>query len=85
MFGSVKNEKKKINTSGIGLGLVISKMIVTQFNGQINYSSVFGVGSNFNYTFEIQEFDLGLYKQEDKIKNIMRKNSGLAPGRHEAK
>ena len=28
MFGSVKDEKRKINTQGIGLGLVICKLIV---------------------------------------------------------
>jgi len=28
LFGSIKDEKKKINTQGIGLGLVISKLIV---------------------------------------------------------
>ena len=31
LFGSIKDEKKKINTKGIGLGLVISKLIVTKF------------------------------------------------------
>lgn len=29
LFGSIKDEKKQINTKGIGLGLVISKLIVT--------------------------------------------------------
>lgn len=28
MFGSIKDSKRKFNTQGIGLGLVISKMIV---------------------------------------------------------
>jgi K+-sensing histidine kinase KdpD len=28
MFGSIKDDKKKINTNGIGLGLVISELIV---------------------------------------------------------
>ena len=28
LFGSIKDEEKKINTQGIGLGLVISKLIV---------------------------------------------------------
>ena len=31
LFGSVKDTKKNINTKGIGLGLVISKLIVTKF------------------------------------------------------
>jgi len=28
LFGSIKNEQKKINTKGIGLGLVICRLIV---------------------------------------------------------
>jgi two-component system sensor histidine kinase KdpD len=39
MFGSIKNEKKKINTNGIGLGLVISKLIVNKFGGTIDFIS----------------------------------------------
>lgn len=33
MFGSIKDSKSKFNTQGIGLGLVISKMIVQKFGG----------------------------------------------------
>ena len=39
MFGSIKDEKKKINTNGIGLGLVISKLIVNKFDGEIDFFS----------------------------------------------
>jgi signal transduction histidine kinase len=39
MFGSIKDEKKKINTNGIGLGLVISKLIVNKFGGIIDFIS----------------------------------------------
>ena len=55
LFGSIKDEKQKINTNGIGLGLVISKLIVNKFEGEINFSSVFEKGSNFNFTFEVSE------------------------------
>jgi C4-dicarboxylate-specific signal transduction histidine kinase len=37
MFGSIKDEKKMINTNGIGLGLVISKLIVNRFGGMIDF------------------------------------------------
>ena len=52
MFGSFKDEKKKINTNGIGLGLVISKLIVNKFNGYIDFVSKHKKGSTFFYTFE---------------------------------
>ena len=39
LFGSIKNQKKNINTQCIGLGLVISKIIVEKFNGKIDFIS----------------------------------------------
>ena len=39
MFGSIKDSKRKFNTQGIGLGLVISKMIVQKFGGEIKFKS----------------------------------------------
>lgn len=54
LFGSVKDEKRKVNTNGIGLGLVISKLIVTKFNGYIDFVSKHKKGSTFFYTFETQ-------------------------------
>ena len=55
LFGAVKEEKKKINPNGIGLGLVISKLIVSQFNGKIDFISKYEFGSTFFYDFEIQK------------------------------
>jgi signal transduction histidine kinase len=54
LFCSFKDENKKINTNGIGLGLVISKLIVNKFNGYIDFVSKYKKGSTFFYTFEIQ-------------------------------
>ena len=39
--------------NGIGLGLVLSKMIVSKFNGIIDFFSEFGKGTTFYFTFEI--------------------------------
>ena len=39
MFGTIKSEK--VNTGGIGLGLVISKMIVEKFEGSIKFKSAY--------------------------------------------
>ena len=51
MFGSIKDEEKKLNLKGIGLGLVISKLIVEKFTGYIDFISKFQHGSTFFYTF----------------------------------
>ena len=51
LFGSIKDKKRKINLKGIGLGLVISKMIVLKFNGSIDFISEHEAGSTFYFTF----------------------------------
>ena len=56
LFGSIKNEKKKVNTQGIGLGLVISRMIVSKFNGSIDFISKYQKGSAFFFSFELEPF-----------------------------
>jgi two-component system sensor histidine kinase BarA len=55
MFGSIKDEKTKINLDGIGLGLVISKLIVEKFNGEINFFSKYNNGSTFFFSFETKD------------------------------
>ena len=54
LFGSHK--QNKVNTEGIGLGLMISKMIVEHFDGIINFTSEYKKGSIFYYTFRADEF-----------------------------
>ena len=56
LFGSIKSQKKKFNVNGIGLGLVICKMIVRKFGGHIDFTSKYKQGSTFFYTFEIEDF-----------------------------
>ena len=58
MFGSIKDEKNKINVHGVGLGLVICKLIVNKFDGQIDFYSVPKRGTNFFFTFQLQELCL---------------------------
>jgi len=43
-----------MNSNGIGLGLVISKQIVEIFGGQITLKSRLGVGSEFTFTFKLE-------------------------------
>ena len=54
LFGSIKDQKRKINTQGIGLGLVISKLIVEKFNGKIDFISKYKHGSTFFFSFELE-------------------------------
>ena len=70
LFGSIKDEKKQINTQGIGLGLVISKLIVTKFQGQIDFISEFKKGSIFFYTFEIERSSLNDLQMLSKASSI---------------
>ena len=56
LFGSIKSEKHKFNVKGIGLGLVISKMIVNKFGGEIDFISKYKRGTSFFYTFMVEEF-----------------------------
>ena len=53
MFGM--HDNNQISTKGIGLGLSISNLIVKKFNGAIDFTSEVGVGSNFFFTFELNE------------------------------
>jgi len=49
----IKDEEKEANTQGIGLGLVISKLVVNKFNGEIDFISKYQKGSTFFFSFEI--------------------------------
>ena len=54
MFGSI-DIQKKVNTSGIGLGLVISKLICLQFDGDVDYYTQPDRGSTFFFTFGLEK------------------------------
>ena len=56
-FSSFKDPSRNINTRGIGLGLVICKMLVEQFQGTINFKSKYKEGSVFFYTFETWSYN----------------------------
>ena len=57
LFSSFKDEKNKINVGGIGLGLVISKMIVNKYNGQIDFTSQYKKGTTFYFTYEHEPYE----------------------------
>lgn len=53
MFGFLE-ETQAQNKNGVGLGLVISKQIVEQFQGDIWLESEVGVGSTFTFKFKLE-------------------------------
>ena len=55
LFGSIKDEKKNLNMKGIGLGLVICKLIVERFDGKIDFISKYNKGTTFYFTFKLDE------------------------------
>jgi signal transduction histidine kinase len=54
MFGMLKNTRS-MNTNGIGLGLFICKKIVEQFEGEILCQSEFGKGTEFMFSFKLDQ------------------------------
>jgi len=54
LFGCLKTTRK-MNTRGVGLGLVISKMITEEFGGQVRLFSLAKVGSIFQSSFKLLE------------------------------
>ena len=43
-----------MNTKGVGLGLVIGKMITEKFDGAITLESTVGEGSTFTFKFKLE-------------------------------
>lgn len=55
LFGFTnKNKNDTMNQNGIGLGLVISELIVGQFGGAVTFDSEAGKGSTFTFTFKLK-------------------------------
>ena len=52
LFGFLESSKA-VNTKGIGLGLHISKKIIQQFGGEINFVSVWGRGTSFTFVLAL--------------------------------
>ena len=52
LFGFV-DDSQQMNINGIGLGLMIAQQIVDKFEGGISFSSEYGKGSCFQFTFKL--------------------------------
>ena len=71
MFGSIKDEGQQINVHGVGLGLVICKLIVNKFNGQIDFLSKYKHGSTFYFTFEVDDPDIIQPQSRQTLTNVL--------------
>jgi signal transduction histidine kinase len=54
LFGLLSHNQR-MNTKGVGLGLVIGKMITEKFDGDISLDSTVGVGSTFTFKFKLEQ------------------------------
>ena len=64
-----------MNTSGVGLGLVISRQITRQFEGDITFESQQGKGSEFTFSFKLEsQKDIKLRKKSAEICKQEMKN-----------
>jgi K+-sensing histidine kinase KdpD len=57
VFGVVRDVARGTNVRGVGLGLAISKMIVTKMDGHIDFFSDREKGSTFFFTFKVKDFE----------------------------
>lgn len=56
LFGPNRKKDNEQEVKGIGLGLTISKLIVTKFDGHIDYISELKKGSTFFFTFRTESY-----------------------------
>jgi C4-dicarboxylate-specific signal transduction histidine kinase len=54
LFGCLKSTKK-MNAKGVGLGLVISKMITEEFGGEVRLYSTTEIGTVFQSSFLLRK------------------------------
>ena len=55
LFVPRKSNEVRIERSGMGMGLTISRSIVSQFGGELQVESVLHDGSTFSFTFAYNE------------------------------
>lgn len=55
LFSTFKDTTKQVNLNGIGLGLVICKLIVKKFDGYIDFVSREGEATTFFFSFSLED------------------------------
>jgi len=59
-FSKAKQENVSVNKEGVGMGLYISKELITQFGGYITFESVLGCWTKFMVTLPLNTTFLNL-------------------------
>ena len=68
------HDENQLNTSDIGLGLIISDLIVSKFNGKVNFISAPNSGSTFTFTFELYDSSFLLDESSNNPSNQLQLN-----------
>jgi K+-sensing histidine kinase KdpD len=66
MYGSIKS--KRVNAEGIGLGLIIVKLIVEKFGGAISFASKWKKGTTFLFSFECENVEPEEYTHAEMMR-----------------
>ena len=72
LFGFLETTKE-LNTKGIGLGLYISKEIVQQFGGDIDFVSELGIGTSFTLVLALEQVTHEVYQVARNRNPIFKK------------
>ena len=72
LFGFLATTQK-LNTKGIGLGLHISKQIVQQFGGDIDFDSKWQKGTTFTYVLALDQQTKDIQQLVKRTKNPSKK------------
>ena len=73
LFGFLQSTQN-LNTKGIGLGLHISKQIVQEFGGDIDFVSKWQVGTTFTFVIALDQQNQDSKHQIQRIKNPENKS-----------
>jgi signal transduction histidine kinase/ABC-type amino acid transport substrate-binding protein/CheY-like chemotaxis protein len=76
MFESFQQDEQGVKKGGVGLGLVISKKIISAMGGELEVESELGKGSKFFFSIDLPPAKEDVKEKDDQLEKVI----GLAPG-----